>query len=64
MNSKEIFSDKKWYHELLYKNDEVKTNDGLSSLLDMFNNEADFIKHFIKNTLFFKKAHIIKQEHE
>lgn len=66
MSAIEISLDKKWYFDLLFhdKNDKIKTNDGLVSLLDMFEDEATFIKHFIENTIFFKKEHIIKQEEE
>ncbi|MFA9289566.1 MAG: penicillin-binding transpeptidase domain-containing protein, partial [Weeksellaceae bacterium] len=48
----------KWYNELLFDGKTLKSKDGLSSLLDLFANEADFIKHFIENTVFFKKEHI------
>lgn len=53
-----------WYNDLLYKENSEKTKDGLSSLLDRFESEELFIKHFIENTIFFKKEHIVKQENE
>ncbi|ENA1801278.1 hypothetical protein ABF179_000644 [Flavobacterium psychrophilum] len=59
---------KNWYDDLLFNRDteskSVKTNDGLVPLLEMFENEKEFIKHFIENTIFFKKEHITKQEEE
>ncbi len=66
MNSKKNTSDKKWYFDLLYheKNDKAKKNDGLAPLLEMFKNEEEFIRHFIENTIFFKKEHVLKQEEE
>lgn len=51
-----------WYNDLLFKENSEKTKDGLSSLLDRFESEEHFIKHFIENTIFFKKEHIVKQE--
>ena len=52
MSAIEISLDKKWYFDLLFhdKNDKIKTNDGLVSLLDMFEDEATFIKHFSLQT--------------
>lgn len=54
----------KWYNELLFKEGKSKTQDGLCSLLELFENEQHFFKHFIENTIFFKKEHIIKQDIE
>jgi hypothetical protein len=54
--------DKKWYSDLLFKNNQVKTNDGLTSLLDRFERFEEFIKHFIENSIFFKEEHIEKQQ--
>jgi hypothetical protein len=56
--------DKKWYTDLLFKDDKVKTNDGLTSLLDVFESESQFIKHFIENSIFFNREHISKQQIE
>lgn len=68
MSSRGISSDNKWYDELLFKKNKeqktVKTNDGLVPLLEMFKSEEEFIRHFIENTIFFKKDHIITQEEE
>lgn len=52
----------KWYTDLLFKGNKVKTNDGLMSLLEMFKSESHFIKHFIENSIFFNKEHIKKQQ--
>ena len=35
--------DKKWYSDLLFKNNQVKTNDGLTSLLDRFERFEEFL---------------------
>lgn len=52
----------KWYDELLFKEGNSKTRDGLSSLLERFSSEEDFIKHFIENTVFFKAEHVNTQD--
>ncbi|MFY8187671.1 MAG: hypothetical protein ACOVLC_06900 [Flavobacterium sp.] len=57
-------SEKKWYSDLLFHNNKVKTNDGLTPLLDMFENETHFVKHFVENTIFFNKEHIEAQQVE
>ena len=54
----------KWYNELLFDGKTLKSKDGLASLLDLFTSEDDFIKHFIENTVFFKKEHIERQQLE
>lgn len=54
----------KWYNELLFTEGKSKTQDGLSSLLDMFDSESNFYKHFIENTIFFNPEHIEKQKKE
>jgi hypothetical protein len=53
---------KKWYTELIFKENDVKVKDGLTSLLDNFESFELFLKHFIENCIFFKKEHIEKQE--
>ena len=49
----------KWYNELLFDGKTLKSKDGLASLLDLFTSEDDFIKHFIENTVFFKKLQLL-----
>lgn len=44
----------------MWKSDKYNNNDGLTPLLELFENEDAFIKHFIVSTLFFKPEMVEK----